>query len=149
MTYIVARPCCATDLIDVTPAYKQGWGPPLPRDPIPWSVIGELMGFHTPAVIHADSDWDSHQFEPGLGVALRYVLVPRSDDWELRIGRTEPESPAGRRVEKAGALTSGSHRHMFSQAEQTAAERLGLEIRAGYIFGIEPHQVIIGSPWSS
>jgi hypothetical protein len=95
-----------------------------------------LLGFDHPVTVRSDSDWDALALAPDAGVALRYVLVPTANGWELRLGRTSAES--------AKDLSTGSHRHMFSQAEQRRAEKQGLRIRSGYIYGIEPDCITFG-----
>lgn len=136
MRYEIPRPCGAVDLVDVTPVYEGGWGPALSEAPVPWSEMGPFFGFDFVATVRSDADWNWMVLDPHVGVALRYVLVPSPDGWELRLGRTDAKS--------AERLKSGSHRHMFSQSEQKYAVSQGKAIRSGYVYGIEIERITVG-----
>ena len=136
MTVDVRRPCGAADLVALTPPYSASWGPPLPYDPVPWRSVGGGLGFDHPFVVRDDSEWSNLVLRGGDGIALRYVLVPLGDDWELRSGRTQAAAMA--------AETGGIHRYMFSTAEQQAASKARQQILSGYIYEIVPDHITVG-----
>jgi hypothetical protein len=138
MSKEISRPCAAVDLVEVTPEYKGGWGPALSTAPVPWSKLGRIHGFDFVATVRSDDDWNGMVLDPDLGLAMRYVLVPMSDGWELRLGRTDDKSVAEQ------LKSGGSHRHMFSRGEQEYAVSQGKAIRSGYVYGIDVDLITVG-----
>ena len=136
MSTEVQRPCGAADLVALTPPYREGWGRPLDHDPVPWEACGGGAGFEHAFTVVEDDGWGPYVLEEEAGVALRYVLVPRGEGWELRAGRTVASAMA--------AGTGGMHQHMFSARERRAAEAAGQAIRSGYVYAISPTAVRIG-----
>ena len=117
MTQMVPRPCAAADLVDLVSEYMGSGGPALSYSPVPWSGPRKLEGFDSAATIRDDEDWNRFTLDPSSEVVLRFVLVPIANEWELRIGRTNREAALDHRL--------GTHRHMFSEEEEAAAENQG------------------------
>lgn len=134
MRRTVPRPCGPAKLVDLTPEYRGGWGAALEDDPVPWDRFAPLLEFDSGAVIRSDEDWNRYVLDPAAGVALRYVLVFVGSVWELRLGRTRADSTLER---------GGSHRHMFSIAEQQNGLQNGKTVRSGYVYGISSSEIVI------
>lgn len=79
-------------------------------------------------MVRADADWDQALHKRGSGEPFRFVLIAVDGSWELRLGESS--------LHAVTSNTGGTHRHMFSIAEATAADALEAPVRAGWLYEI-------------